>query len=44
MIDFVNVKKAYPNGTMALKGVNLHIDEGEFVTSSGIPVRGKPPS
>ena len=35
MIDFVNVKKAYPNGTMALKGIDLHIDEGEFVFVCG---------
>ena len=35
MIDFVNVKKAYPNGTIALKGINLHIDEGEFLFVCG---------
>jgi len=36
MIDFVNVKKAYPNGTMALRGINLHIDDGEFVFSKPV--------
>ena len=41
MIDFINVKKAYPNGTMALKGINLHIDEGEFVFVCGPSGAGK---
>ena len=41
MIDFVNVKKAYPNGTMALKGVNLHIDDGEFIFIVGHSGAGK---
>ena len=41
MIDFVNVKKAYPNGTIALKGINLHIDEGEFVFVCGPSGAGK---
>ncbi|MBQ4170157.1 MAG: cell division ATP-binding protein FtsE [Ruminococcus sp.] len=41
MIDFVNVKKAYPNGTIALGGINLHIDEGEFVFVCGPSGAGK---
>ncbi len=41
MIDFVNVKKAYPNGTHALKGINLHIDDGEFVFVVGHSGAGK---
>ncbi len=41
MIDFVNVKKSYPNGTMALKGVNLHIEDGEFVFIVGHSGAGK---
>ncbi len=31
MIDFKNVVKTYPNGTVALKGISLHIDDGEVV-------------
>lgn len=41
MIDFVNVKKVYPNGTMALGGIDLHIDEGEFVFIVGHSGAGK---
>ena len=41
MIDFVNVKKAYPNGTLALKGINLHVDDGEFVFVVGHSGAGK---
>ena len=41
MIDFRNVKKFYPNGTVALDGVNLHIDDGEFVFIVGHSGAGK---
>lgn len=41
MIDFENVKKSYPNGTLALNGVNLHVDDGEFVFIVGHSGAGK---
>ena len=31
MIRLIDVHKEYDNGTKALKGVNLRIDDGEFV-------------
>lgn len=41
MIDFINVSKKYSNGTEALKNVNIHIDDGEFVFVVGSSGAGK---
>lgn len=41
MIEFRGVYKKYGNGTEALKDVNIHIDDGEFVFIVGASGAGK---
>ena len=41
MIEFKNVKKTYENGTEALNGIDLKIEDGEFVFIVGSSGAGK---
>ena len=41
MIDLVNVTKTYETGTHALNGIDMHIDDGEFVFLVGASGSGK---
>lgn len=35
MLDITHISKIYPNGTLALQDVNLHVGKGEFVALVG---------
>ena len=41
MIEFTNVVKAYHTGNKALKGISMHINDGEFVFLVGPSGSGK---
>jgi len=41
VVEFKNVMKRYPNGTVALNGVNIKINKGEFVFIIGSSGSGK---
>ena len=41
MIRFEDVSKVYPNGTVALEHINLHVKKGEFVFVVGSSGSGK---
>lgn len=41
MVEFIDVDKIYPNGFVALSGINLTINDGEFVSIIGLSGAGK---
>ena len=41
MIDIENVTKIYPNGTIGVENINIHIEKGEFVFLVGSSGSGK---
>ena len=41
MIRLIDIKKEYDNGTQALKGVSMRIDDGEFAFLVGPSGSGK---
>ena len=41
MIEFCNVRKVYPNGTVALDNINLTVNDGEFLFVVGASGAGK---
>ena len=41
MVRLIDVCKVYENGTPALKGINLRIDDGDFVFLVGTSASGK---
>ena len=41
MIRLIDIQKSHDNGTKALKGVNMRIDDGEFVFLVGPSGSGK---
>lgn len=41
MVEFKNVTKKYPNGTIALKGANIKVDKGDFTFIVGPSGSGK---
>ncbi|PUA35623.1 phosphonate ABC transporter ATP-binding protein [Paenibacillus elgii] len=41
MIEFQNMSKVYPNGTVGLKNINLTMDKGEFIVIVGLSGAGK---